>query len=35
MTYQFTTVPIFPNHYVACTVNNMNFIVTLNYEKKD
>ena len=35
MTYQFTTVPISPNPYFACTINNMDFIITLNHEKKD
>jgi len=35
MAYQFTTVPISPNFYVSCTVNNIDLIITLNNEKKD
>ena len=35
MFYQFTTAPTFPNLYTACTVNNINLIITLNKEKKD
>jgi len=35
MAYQFTTPLIFPNPYIAHTVNNINLIKTLNYKKKD
>ena len=35
MSYKFTTVPSSPNSYVPCTVNNLDFIMTLNKKKKD
>ena len=35
MAYQFTTTLTFPNPYIACMVNNINLIKTLNHEKKD
>ena len=35
MSYKFTTVPSSPNSYVSCTVNNLDFIMTLNKKKKD
>ena len=35
MAYQFTTAPTSPNSYVACNINNINLILTLNKEKKD
>ena len=33
--YWFTTVPIPSDPYIAYTVDNIDFIKTLNYEKKD
>ena len=35
ITYKFITASIFPNQYVTYTVNNMDLIITLNYEKKN
>ena len=35
ISYQYATAPTSPNQYVACTINNMDLIMTLNKEKKN
>jgi len=35
MSYQFATASTSPNPYIAYTGNNIDFIITLNREKKD
>ena len=35
MAQQFTTTLISPNLYIACNINNIDLILTLNWEKKD